>query len=165
MTTRDSSRIVFTACAALLALGLVPGSAHAVPEFPRAIQRALKLSYEPECGLCHAKGNTGVGTAITPFALSMRAHGLNAEDESSLTKALSALENDAIDSDGDGVIDVDELSEDRNPNSATTSSYSKAGDPQWGCSLAGAPRSATRSLLAATWLLGVALVARARRRR
>lgn len=153
---------------AALALCLHAARAHAIEEFPRDIKNKLRLSYEPGCNLCHAKANTGVGTATTPFALSMRAAGLDAEDWASLGEALTSLEDDGVDSDGDGVIDVDELRQDTSPNSPATTSFSKTGDPRWGCSVGAAAHTAApaspHGALALGGLLALGLVARVRKR-
>lgn len=151
---------------AALALCLLAPRAHAVEEFPHDIQRKLRLSYEPGCNLCHAKANTGVGTATTPFALSMRAAGLDAEDWASLGEALTSLEDDAVDSDGDGVIDVDELRQDTSPNSPATTSFSQTGDPRWGCSVGARTRAhgSPHGALGIGALAALGLAARVRKR-
>jgi hypothetical protein len=129
-------RYTIGCAAALLSIAALPQLARAVPEFPREIQRDLSLDYEPPCYLCHVKDKTGIGTAQTPFALSMRANGLDANDRTSLTTALNALEQAQIDSDGDGVDDVAELKADTDPNSDSPGSLSERPGPIWGCSAA-----------------------------
>lgn len=109
------------------------GSAHAKPEFPGIIAAQYQLSYLPPCGLCHAKGNVGSSTVRTPFGLALRARGLTAGGEDSLAQALSRLEADAADSDGDGVSDVAELKAGTDPNSAANASLIGNDDPGYGC--------------------------------
>ena len=111
-----------------------PSVAHAVPEFPRAIERSLSLDYEPPCFLCHVKDKTGLGTAETPFALSMRDLGLSADDHNSIDTALTALTDEKIDSDGDGVDDIDELKAGTDPNTDAPASLRSATQPSLGCS-------------------------------
>ena len=129
--------------------------AHASATFPAEIQKQLGLSYTPSCALCHANGVTGLGTATTKFATSMKARGLVANDLASLDTALAALEAEGTDSDGDGVPDITELKNGTNPNGGGV-------PPTYGCfsvtgqGLAGSP--------AALWLLALAAALELRRR-
>lgn len=127
-------RIGLAGVAVAVTLGARPIVAHAVPEFPRAIERNLSLDYEPPCFLCHVKDKTGLGTAESPFALSMRDLGLSADDHNSLTTALTALTNEKIDSDGDGVDDIDELKAGTDPNTDAPASLRTPTVPSLGCS-------------------------------
>ena len=142
---------------------LAPASARAVPEFPRVIRRDLALDYEPPCSICHLKNNTGVGTANTPFVLALRERGLDGESRTSLSDALTQLDDAKIDSDGDGVSDVDELRAATDPNSTAPVSLMDV-QPQWGCSVA-LQSSAGRSLGALALITSVVLAALRRRRR
>jgi hypothetical protein len=139
---------------ALLAL-LWPQRARAVPGFPREVQRDLALDYEPPCSLCHVKNNTGVGTARTPFALSMRDYGLSADDRASLSIALTGLAQDNVDSDGDGVSDTNELKAGTDPNSDANVSLKGQTVPEWGCAVA--QRSAAAD--GGAWTTALALIA------
>lgn len=94
------------------------GTASALEEFPRDIEKTLALKYEPPCRLCHVQNITGAGTLQTSFAMSMRARGLNADDRASLPIALEKMRTDKVDSDGDGVLDVDELVAGTDPTSS-----------------------------------------------
>jgi hypothetical protein len=113
----------------LTLLGTSP--ALATPSFPGAIQRVLGASQAPACAVCHAGGQTGVGTVTTPFGQAMRARGLMPGDESSLQTALTRMEADKVDSNGNGVTDVDELRAGSDPNA-------DASHPQvtYGCAVA-----------------------------
>jgi hypothetical protein len=102
--------------AVVVGLVLAAGTAAASADYPAEIRSQLGLSYTPSCALCHTNGNTGIGTANTPFATSMRARGLVAADVASLDTALAALTAEMTDSDGDGVSDIDELKAGSDPN-------------------------------------------------
>src|SRR5690348_1973511 len=117
------------ACSALL----LPSMAHAVERFPPAIARALQLSYEPPCSLCHLKANTDVVTVGTPFGLSMRARGMTSGNVNDMTAALDALKADGVDDDGDGVNDVDEIIAGTDPNTPASSALRDRIDPSYGC--------------------------------
>jgi hypothetical protein len=106
--------------------------AGATLNFPGAVQRDLNLSYSPQCSLCHSGGQTGNGTVGTPFGKSMKARGMVASDENALKAALDQMTQEKVDSDGDGVSDIDELEQGTDPN------VRGAGQdpPSYGCSLA-----------------------------
>jgi hypothetical protein len=106
-------------------------SARATSDFPNAIQSDLNATQAPQCLVCHV-GQTGMGTVQTPFGLAMRQRGLEAGDEESLRAALSKMEADKVDSDGDGVLDVDELRVGDNPNVAGGTSGEP---PSYGCQI------------------------------
>ena len=148
---------------AALALTAAPAVVHAVPGFPREIKNDLSLDYEPPCFICHVKNNTGSGTANTAFALGLRERGLNADDRKSLAAALTRLDTDKVDSDGDGEGDVDELRMGTDPNSEAPVSIRDQLEPEWGCSVT-SPRSRAVPWLGAG-LLGLAGLVRFRRRR
>lgn len=120
--------------ALLTATNLLSSSkANATSRFPSAIYYHLLLPYMPPCSLCHARGSTGPGTAQTPFALSAQARGMIKKDNNSLTAALDAMDRDAVDSDGDGVPDIQELRDDTNPNTPANVSLSGTSGPNAGC--------------------------------
>jgi MYXO-CTERM domain-containing protein len=132
-----------------LALLLPGGAARATPGFPGAVQRILGATQAPPCAVCHAGGQTGLGTVTTPFGLAMRARGLAPGDEASLQTALTRLEADRVDSNGNGVLDVDELRAGSDPNADASHPQ-----PTYGCAVAADPRAAGWPL----WLLGLGLV-------
>lgn len=112
----------------VIALSAVASPALATPGFPTAIKADLALSYTPSCDLCH-QGTQSNGTAVQPFALAMKDRGLKPADNTSLSAALQQMETDKVDSDGDGVTDIEEIVNKTDPNSdgaATTS-------PVYGC--------------------------------
>jgi hypothetical protein len=148
------------------ALVLTPAIARAMPTFPAALASHLGTSHVPDCPVCH-QGTPTKGTAITPLAVALQSRGLTAADPGSINAALDALAADHTDSDGDGILDVDELKKGWDPNFP---SYPDGGNipggvvpstltPSYGCALVrgSAHRFPADALLgpAALALLGV----------
>jgi hypothetical protein len=77
--------------------------------------------------------SSGLGLAQLAFALSLRARGLTSQGRTSLPAALSQLEADRVDSDGDGTPDIDELRAGTDPNSSANASLIGDPDPGYGC--------------------------------
>ncbi|HWZ89239.1 MAG TPA: thrombospondin type 3 repeat-containing protein, partial [Polyangiaceae bacterium] len=126
--------------------------ARAKSEFPSEIKNSYGLTYDVPCSVCHIKGNVGSATPITPFALSLRARGLTGNNQS-LSSALSKLESDGVDSDGDGVSDVEELKAGTDPNSSANASIVNDQDPGYGCG-GTAPRGRSAPGMAGVLALG-----------
>jgi Bacterial TSP3 repeat len=140
-----------------LALGSLGWSslARAKSEFPSEIKNKYVLTYDVPCAVCHIKGNVASATPITPFALSLRARGMTGDNQS-LSSALDKLKSDAVDSDGDGVTDVDELKAGTDPNSSANASIEDNQEPGYGCGgTAPKGRSAPgmASMLALAWFM------------
>jgi hypothetical protein len=132
------ARILVTVAPMYLLVTTVSPHAVAVKRFPSLIFNHLHSSYvvapyEPPCSLCHLRGSTGAGTADTPFALSMKARGLSASDNSSVDTALDAMVRDKVDSDGDGTPDIQEIENDTDPNTPANVSLSGDVGPNAGC--------------------------------
>lgn len=138
----------------LLVALLGSAGALATPNFPGAVKQHLSAKVEPGCALCHTGGVGALGTVGTPFGLAMRARGLVPNDEAALTAALDKLRADAVDGDGDGTSDIDEVIAGADPNSAG-SGGDAIGPPRYGCGAQSAvgPMSLGALLLAA-WALG-----------
>lgn len=128
------------------------------PEFPGVVEDQLALPCAPPCDLCH-DGGPSAATAVQPFVDALFAHGF-AGDEATLRDALGALA--AVDTDGDGVADVDELVDGTDPN-PDGAPFCESPTPTFGClSTANRPPRAAGALLAA---LGLVALVRARRSR
>ncbi|MEI7892479.1 MAG: hypothetical protein WCI05_05280 [Myxococcales bacterium] len=104
--------LTIAACAVVLLFGSLAG---ATPSFPSVTQCYLALSYTPACTLCHV-GAEQRGTVTTPFGRSMIDRGLVANDEASLKHALDRMQSERVDSNGDGLADIDALRAGKDPN-------------------------------------------------
>ncbi len=157
--------LIFATWCALTFISLSPSLARATEEFPPVITGELGLDYLPDCGLCHVKGNTGSGTAKTPFALAMKERGLQPEDAVSVRSALMDLDKDGVDSDGDGSTDIEELMAGTNPNSPSDGATVRIGDdPQYGCSVRGSSAGDPKGLPLLYVLAGLVVFALLRAR-
>lgn len=125
------------AAGALLALVLVTSTtpANATPNFPGALARNLGATSSPECAVCHQNGRVGIGTVTTGFGSAMRARGLTPYNEGSLASALGKMTADAVDSDGDGTLDVEALRQGQNPNGSASvvTGNPVPTSPEYGC--------------------------------
>ncbi len=162
----SSVRLSLFAALALTTLAAAPLSAHASPAFPGTMLDHLALPQAPPCWVCHAGNVTSYDTVFTPFGRSLRLNGLIAEDSTSLTRALDELDRNNIDSDHDGMSDIDELMRGYDPNTPPFEGPA----PEWkvGCDAAGGAGGAPLTGgLALTAVVGLALVgwrARSRKR-
>jgi hypothetical protein len=152
------------------AAALLPASAQATQKFPSAIYNYLGTSftvkpYLPPCSLCHSRGSTGPGTAQTPFALSAKARGLVPSDTPSMNAALAAMDTDEVDSDGDGVPDIQELRDGTDPNTPGDVSLVSESGPNAGCGGNTKPRSSRLAGVPGIGLSLLPLLRRARRRK
>ena len=163
-----SPRILVTGVAFAVASVSFTSQAFATGRFPGIIYRDLYSSftvapYHPPCSLCHSRGSTGAGTAQTPFALSMKARGLVAGDNASLTTALNSLQSDNVDSDNDGTPDVREIENDTDPNTPANVSLTGESGPNAGCG-GGQQSNSGNSQASAIGLLGSSVLIWIRRR-
>lgn len=136
---------------------LYTAAAFAMSDFPNAVADELGMPCTATCDLCHSSSSGG-GTPTQAFGLAMMDRGLTA-DSSTIAGALDLMVADAVDSDGDGLIDTEELARGRNPNGGAD--YCAAGEsgPTYGClSTTGGARG---GLLVAA--LGLGLLLRRRR--
>lgn len=145
---------------AMIASGSVTSRAHALQDYAMAIAEELVLAEQPSCLFCHARADDGDATD-TPFNDALKDLGFTRRrGVPSLLAALDALERDDVDSDGDGVGDVDELRAGANPNDERDAGMPS--DDFAGCAIAPHPRDAPFSALC--WPLIVAWLWVSRRR-
>lgn len=144
----------------LLLLAVCTTRAHAVEDFSQFIRDELQLSAQPACDFCHTRKADGLATDA-PFGEALKKRGFARKDGvPSLRQALRSLDELGVDSDGDGVGDVEELRAEADPNDATDAGRPRAA----GCSLARAGLNST-SALPATLMLAIAASLGSRRRR
>lgn len=138
-----------TASALLLAASVVLccAQARALEDYADEIQRELELRDKPSCTFCHSRNERWVA-ADTLFNDALKDRGFSRRmGLPSLRRALATLDELNIDSDGDGVGDVDELRAGANPNDERD-----AGIAPTGCSIA---RVGARPRTSAVWLCSV----------
>jgi hypothetical protein len=117
----------------------LPRVARAEPTYPAEMQSHLGLNFTPLCTLCHANNAGGLGTVTTPFGKALMTRGLTT-NIATLDPALDALASANIDSNGDGVPDIQQLKNGFDPN--TGAHVSNLQQEQFGCGAQIAPRNA-----------------------
>ena len=120
-------KTLYSAIAITLALAR---TAHAVQTYPAEIQSHLGLDFTPPCTLCHATNAGGLGTITTAFGNALKARGLTT-GIASLDPALDALASAKVDSNGDGIPDIQQLKNRADPN--TGAHLSNVQLEQFGC--------------------------------
>jgi hypothetical protein len=142
----------------VLAAALCSASvALASDNYPEKLQDELGLACAPQCTICHLSLSGGIGTATKRFALAMQITGeLESEHEELIAPALEKIqgaeclyeypefggvpEPGPCDSDKDGVPDVEELKQSRDPNVAGPGLLC---GPEYGCGARIEPRGTT----------------------
>ncbi|HEY3668804.1 MAG TPA: thrombospondin type 3 repeat-containing protein [Polyangiaceae bacterium] len=106
------------ACFAWSFAMLLAASTWASPTYPPTIQSELMLEHMPDCVLCHRDDLGGIGTVIRPFGRTMLNHFMltGGNNVNLLKAALQGDDAEHLDSDGDGVPDIDELRMGTDPN-------------------------------------------------
>jgi hypothetical protein len=108
--------------------------AHASAVYPGQVSDDLAMACVPQCTLCHETNVGGAGTVVSEFGLALVDRGLTGGGQVELlTAALDALALDGVDSDGDGVIDTDELAAGENPNGGDPLCGGSVVEPTYGC--------------------------------
>ena len=111
---------------------LVVALARASSPYPAAVDSQLGMPCTPACTICHTTNAGGGGTVTRPFGIAAMDRGLEGGAQTDrLFAALDALQTDAVDSDGDGVTDVDALINGDDPNGGPA--LCDAISPQYGC--------------------------------
>lgn len=139
MTTTLRMPLCFAIALALGTL-LFPADARASATYPDSLKNALGMPCAPPCTLCHQDNKGGYGTATKPFAQSMKNAGLFGASPSTLQPALDKLKADGTDSDSDGMPDIAELEQGRDPD---VSGAGALCGPSYGCGARVAPRRAS----------------------
>jgi hypothetical protein len=133
--------------------------------YPEALANDAGAPCIPQCTVCHATNSGGSGTVVMDFGKALMDRGLTGGSNTTLlASSLELLLSDAVDSDGDGTSDVDELTAGTDPNLGGVDICGvDTISPQYGCfaSAQVAPAAGRWGWLAA---VGMALIAlRARR--
>jgi hypothetical protein len=117
-----------------MSLWLALLSAHvaiATSSFPAAIESDLGTLCRPPCTVCHTNNSGGSGTVTQPFGVAMKDRGLVGGSVSKLQDALAQMDADGVDSDGDGILDTQALTDGIDPNDGTT--FCGTLRPEYGC--------------------------------
>jgi hypothetical protein len=126
---RARSRIAIVS-GGLLGGALWSASAQASQPFPSAISDALGMPCAPNCTICHATEAGGAGTVVKLFGNAAKAAGAGPISVDALRAALVKMRDTQVDSDSDGVTDIDELSAGNDPNNAGDA---RICGPNYGC--------------------------------
>lgn len=135
---------------------LLIGSALAVPQFQSDIESSLSMACAPACTVCHATNGGGSGTVTHEFGIAMMTRGLTSGSSSSeVSSILDQMTVDGVDSDGDGIIDTDELiaGTDPNPGGVDMCGGTPLETPIYGCATTGAGLSGLGALAGMAGLL------------
>jgi hypothetical protein len=103
------------------------------PTFPKAVHDAVPMPCVPECTICHQTNAGGIGT-LRPggFGQNLVSFGLQFGQPNSVAPAIEAA-RPVLDGDADTRLDVAELAEGGDPNSADASASTCDVGPKYGC--------------------------------
>lgn len=141
-------------------LTVVPCHAHNT--YPQQLADLLNMPCVPQCTICHRDNLGGFNSIVEPFGIAMQKAGLTFFPPT-LEPAVKQLEAEMVDSDGDGVGDILELSAGADPNGMIDLCAIQT--PRYGCGahIARSPTSNHAGEIAALFVASV-LCASARRR-
>jgi hypothetical protein len=125
-----------TLLSAAVAVWLWAPTVHAISQFPGEIRAHLGLNYLPPCSLCHASASGG-GPVVTAFGVAIQQRGLSTADLTSIDRALDRLAADQVDSNHNGVTDVQDLKNGIDPNDPGNLPLTGP-TPEYGCAVAAA---------------------------
>ena len=150
----------------LLALPLFANVALASSIYPSDIEAAVGSCKPPPCTVCHETNGGGGGTVTREFGQALMSRGLTGGSASDLLNtALDQLAADAVDSDGDGTPDWDELAAGSDPNPGGVAFCDQL-SPVYGCvgvQASVVPRSAEAPVAGALLVAGLLVASRRRR--
>ena len=117
--------------------------------YPSTLETELSTPCTPACTVCHQSNAGGTGTVTQAFGIAMQARGLSGGFATATVQtALAAMTTDAVDSDGDGLIDTEALAAGIDPNTgADFCATDSPTPPHYGCGASG-----TVALLFGTFL-------------
>ncbi len=147
------------------------GTVHASSDYPAVIRDSLGMECTPQCIICHKDNGGGPGNLRnTGFVRAMADQGVFGRTPERIPQALQAIENTMpeIDSDGDGLGDIQELRVSRNPSEPDTTNDEGdvcSNEVRYGCGARMEPRSpldGTAGLLAGLAALGLGYLTRRR---
>jgi hypothetical protein len=119
-------------------LPLFVAAATASNVYPTELADIAGMPCVPTCTVCHETNGGGTGTVSRAFGQAVMARGLTGDSNlDGLGAAFDQLVADAVDSDGDGTPDADELAEGGDPNPDATpfcgEDVEPIVQPEYGC--------------------------------
>jgi hypothetical protein len=157
-------RTAFCPALALLVLTLASRALASEP-YPDTIRDHLMLAQAPTCIICHETLIGGLMTVNKPFGRALQQkYGLRFLDVPGLRDALTRMQREGHDSDGDGTSDIAELLQGQDPNSPGEGGVIVTDEPRYGCYCSAVGRASASATAGAAWLSGLLLSIGRRRR-
>lgn len=152
--------------AAVVSLALCVSPARASPIFPDAVRAAVPMDCTPQCTICHLTNEGKYGT-LRPggFGANLVRLGLVATQKGTVAFAIEEARDAELDSDEDGMTDLEELAAGRDPSNRNPGALT-CGGPEYGCGAGriakGAPVDAKTAAVVALAIAACGALARAR---